>query len=301
MIGVPSRAVNTELCNSHETRLNDGVRLVLERHEIEIFLALAEELHFGRTADRLRVSTARVSQTVKKLELRVGAALFERSSRRVELTPTGRQLQADLAPAWAGVTTALRRAVDAAQGIQGAVRVAFTGPAAGQLVVGAADRMRQRLAGCRVELREAQPGEAVAWLRESEVDVALATLPVGEPGIVAGPVLVTEPAMLAVPSGDPLGRRASVPAEELGRLRVIELPGPEAATLTEALTLVGWGAGVLRVGAHVRRYHARPDVTYVSLADTPPLEWAALWHVAHATAPVRAFANAAYELAAEHY
>jgi DNA-binding transcriptional LysR family regulator len=273
---------------------------MLERHEIETFLAVAEELHFGRAAARLRLSTARVSQTVKGLELRIGASLFERTSRRVELTPIGRQLQLDLAPAWAEVMAARGRAVDAAQGIERTLRVAFAGPAAGQLVAGAADRMRQRLAGCRVELREAQPGEAVAWLRDGEVDVALATLPVGEPGIVAGPVLVREPAMLAVPSGDPLARRASVSTAELGRLRVIELPGPEAATLTEALTLVGLGAGVVRVGAHVRRYHARPDVTYVSLAGDAPLEWAVLWRAANATAPVRAFARAARELAAEH-
>jgi DNA-binding transcriptional LysR family regulator len=52
---------------------------VVEQRDIEIFLTLAEELHFGRTAERLHVSTARVSQTIKKLERRIGAALFERS------------------------------------------------------------------------------------------------------------------------------------------------------------------------------------------------------------------------------
>ena len=65
---------------------------MLERHEIEAFLTLAEELHFGRTAERLHVSTARVSQTIRKLERRVGAPLFDRTSRRVELSPAGGQL-----------------------------------------------------------------------------------------------------------------------------------------------------------------------------------------------------------------
>ena len=62
---------------------------MLERYELETFLTLAEELHFGRTAERTHVSTARVSQTIKKLERRVGAPLFNRTSRHVELTPSG--------------------------------------------------------------------------------------------------------------------------------------------------------------------------------------------------------------------
>jgi DNA-binding transcriptional LysR family regulator len=53
---------------------------LVERYEIETFLTLAEELHFTRTAERLLVSRGRVSQTVKKLERRIGGALFERSS-----------------------------------------------------------------------------------------------------------------------------------------------------------------------------------------------------------------------------
>ncbi|GAA3164734.1 LysR family transcriptional regulator [Nonomuraea salmonea] len=74
----------------------------MELRDIEIFLTLAEELHFGRTAERLHVTPARVSQAVKKQERRIGAALFERSSRAVALTPIGRQLFADLAPAYRG-------------------------------------------------------------------------------------------------------------------------------------------------------------------------------------------------------
>ncbi|MFE9392938.1 LysR family transcriptional regulator [Streptomyces sp. NPDC006784] len=59
---------------------------MIERHEVEAFLTLAEELHFGRTAAKLHVSTARVSQTIRKLERRVGIPLFHRTSRHVSLT-----------------------------------------------------------------------------------------------------------------------------------------------------------------------------------------------------------------------
>ncbi|WP_030443581.1 LysR family transcriptional regulator [Actinoplanes subtropicus] len=65
----------------------------MELRDIEIFLTLAEELHFGRTAERLRVSSARVSQSIKQQERRIGGALFERTSRSVRLTPLGRRFR----------------------------------------------------------------------------------------------------------------------------------------------------------------------------------------------------------------
>ncbi|MFD9637391.1 LysR family transcriptional regulator [Streptomyces violascens] len=71
----------------------------MERRDLEIFLTLADELHFGRTAERLHVSQARVSQTVKQLERRIGASLFERTSRRVQLTTIGGSCSTTYAPA----------------------------------------------------------------------------------------------------------------------------------------------------------------------------------------------------------
>ncbi|WP_194922364.1 LysR family transcriptional regulator, partial [Catenulispora rubra] len=79
---------------------------MLERHELEAFLTLAEQLHFGRTAELLNVSPARISQTIAKVERRVGVPLFRRTSRRVELTAAGSALYADLRPAWTTITEA---------------------------------------------------------------------------------------------------------------------------------------------------------------------------------------------------
>ncbi|MGX1806713.1 LysR family transcriptional regulator [Nocardia sp. NPDC055321] len=72
---------------------------MLERPELEAFLTLTEELHFGRTADRMHVSTGRVSQIIRKLERRVGAPLFERNSRGVALTPLGLRMHEEVLPA----------------------------------------------------------------------------------------------------------------------------------------------------------------------------------------------------------
>ncbi len=290
----------------------------VERHEVEAFLTLVEELHFGRTAERLHVSTARISQTIAKVERRVGVPLFSRTSRRVEVTAVGRRLYERLRPAWDEINSAFEEAV--ASGLTGMLRVAFVGAAGGQLLVGATELFRRRQEDCDVQLREAQMADLMPWLRDGEVDLALATFPVEEPGIVAGPVLVSEARMLAVPIGHPFARRTSVSLKDLARSPVLQLPGtlpdslhedrtprttpsgrpiergPAGATFNEMLTLVSAGRGVFPVGAQVRRYYVRPDVAYIPFDDAPPFRWGLLWRADNATARVHAFAQAAYDL-----
>ncbi|WP_328452534.1 LysR family transcriptional regulator [Amycolatopsis sp. NBC_00438] len=284
-----------------------------ERREVESFLTLAEELHFGRTAERLHVSTAQVSQTIRKLERQVGVALFARTSRRVELTPAGRLLLADLRPAWTAVEAAFGKAVEAGRGVTGTLRVAFGDAAGGQLLAGVAELVRERLPGCRVEFREVRPAEVLPWLHDGEVDVVLAGLPLEGPGLVTGPVLVRELRFLAVAAGHPFARRESVPAADLARVTVLRcaLPdpwldehAPDALTrpeagLQELLTSAGAGEGVLPVGAHIRRYYPRPDLAYVPFSDAPRLEWGLVWRADAATARLRAFTEAAADLVRE--
>lgn len=83
----------------------------VELRELRVFLVLAEELHFGRTADRLGLTTSRVSQTVRALERKLGGRqLFRRTSRVVELTEAGSALYAELRPAVNGLERVLRTA-----------------------------------------------------------------------------------------------------------------------------------------------------------------------------------------------
>ncbi|MFI0454455.1 LysR family transcriptional regulator [Actinomadura sp. 6N118] len=295
---------------------------MLERHELEAFLTLAEELHFGHTAERLHVSTARISQTIAKLERRTGVPLFNRTSRRVELTAVGRRLYEEVRPAWDQISAAFERAIDTGRGLAGTLRVAFVGAAGGQLLVGATELFREAHSDCDVQLREAQMVDLMPWLRDGETDIALGTFPIHEPGIVTGPVLVAEARMLAVPAQHPFARRESVSMEDLARVKVLQLPdtlpdslredrtprttpagrpiepGPSASTFNEMLTLIGAGHGVLPVGAQSRRYYARPDIAYIPISDAPPLQWGLLWRADGATARVRAFVQATHDLLA---
>ncbi|MEE4542371.1 LysR family transcriptional regulator [Streptomyces sp. V4-01] len=289
----------------------------MERYEMETFLALADELHFGRTAVRLRVTTARVSQVIGKLERRVGAPLFERTSRSVALTPIGQRLHDDLRPAFDRLEAALAAAVAAGRGVSGTLRVGFVGAAAEQLMVRATDAFRLRHPGCEVAVREAPMDEALARLRADTLDVLIACLPLAGPDLANGPVLLSEPRMLAVPAGHAFAARGWVSVEDLARVEVLQAPcslpdhwrepgsprltpgglaieaGRSAATFPEILAMVGAGLGVFPVGAHATRAYERSDVTFVPFHDTPPLDWGPVWRASRVNARIRAFAEAA--------
>jgi DNA-binding transcriptional LysR family regulator len=293
---------------------------VWERVEIEVFLTLAEELHFGRTAERLLLSTGRVSQVVRKLERQVGGPLFERTSRTVRLTPVGRQLADELRPAVAAVEEALCRAVDAGCGVSGELRVAFLGEFVAPVLLRAVARFTERHPECRVDVREVQLFNSRPSLEDGSVDVLIASYPFD--GMANGPVLVTERRVLAVPAGHPLAAQESVSLEVLGDHPVVQYPavtslrfkrdrtpertpsgrpvpkGPVGETFSEMLSLVAMGKGVLPVGEHSRRYYPRPDVAYVPIHDAPPIERGPVWVESNTNARIRAFVQAAAEAAA---
>ncbi|MEU4150525.1 LysR family transcriptional regulator [Streptomyces sp. NPDC026659] len=293
---------------------------MLERIELEAFLALAEELHFGRTAERLGVTTGRVSQVIRKVERRVGGPLFERTSRSVRLTPAGRRLADDLAPLAAGMAEALRRAADASRGITGEFRVAFLGEWTAPTLLKAVTLFGERHPECRVTVREAQLSDSRASLLDGSVDVLVAAYPFD--GMACGPALLTERRMLAVAAEHPLAREESVSVEVLADHPVVQYPevtsaafkrdrtpertpsgrpvpkGPAGRTFSEMLTLVAMGRGVLPVGEHARRYYPRPDLAYVPLHDAPPIRRGPVWRADNTSERVREFVRAAVDASA---
>ncbi|ALG12385.1 LysR family transcriptional regulator [Kibdelosporangium phytohabitans] len=274
----------------------------MERHEVEALLALAEELHFGRTARRLHVTTGRVSQTIRHLERRVGVPLFERTSRHVALTPVGKQLVDDVRPAYEQLRAGLARAIEAGRGHDGELTAGFVGAAAAGMVVGAEQRFRAAFPGCSVRLKEMHLGDAPQRLRDGEIDVMLGCLPLDGRDLVTGPVLLAEQWLLAAPAGHRLARRSGVHLADLAGQVFLQAPcglsfegtarGPGAETFQEILTLVSAGKGIFAVGAHTARFHDRPDIAYVPILDAPVLEWGPVWRATNENARVRGFVDA---------
>jgi DNA-binding transcriptional LysR family regulator len=295
----------------------------MEQRDIEIFLTLADELHFGRAAQRLHVSTARVSQTIKKLERRIGAPLFERTSRRVELTPIGRRLDDELRPAYQQIQDAIDAAMTAGRGVRGTLRVGFFGAASGRFVLEVAEAFQAEHADCEVSLRENQFGAGLGPLRGGEIDMVLATRPARgahQADLTAGSVLVEEDQLLAVSARHPFARRPSVSFADIARTKVLRTPpaiseywdqslvpphtpdgrpverGPSFDTTQEMLALVGAGIGTYPVSTQFTSYYVRPDVAYVPIHDAPPYQRRFLWLSAAETARIRAFDRAAATL-----
>ncbi|MFF5206438.1 LysR family transcriptional regulator [Streptosporangium sp. NPDC000396] len=283
----------------------------MELRDIEIFLTLAEELHFGRTAERLHITPARVSQAIKKQERRIGAPLFDRSTRTVRLTPLGRQLQRDLGAGYRQITAGVEAAVQIVHGTSGTLTLGTMGPHS-QVMGGALELFQTLHPGARLRHREIQPPSPLDLLRSGEVDVALLWLPVREPDLAVGPVTHTSPVMLMVAPSHPYAERDSICLEDLADCPMVtgrSIPaymeatlapyhtpsgrpiprGQQVSTLQEVLSVVASGQSVAGVAGEAADFYPWPSLVFVPIRDAPSCEWALVWRTTSETPLIRAF------------
>lgn len=287
----------------------------MELRDIEIFLTLAEELHFGRTAERLRVSQARVSQSIAKQERRIGAALFERTSRHVALTPIGEQLRADLEAGQRFIRDGIEAATAAARGHGGILTLGLMGAQINDIAP-ITGLFQTRHPNCELRIREITFSDPFGPLRAGEVDLQLIWLPVREPDLTVGPVVFAVARVLAVSTRHALAGRDSVCLEDLGDHIVLRstLPipayweeantpmstpsgrpiarGPVVATWEDCLSAVASGEAVCPAGAQVIKHYQRPGLKYLPIDDAPVQRWGLVWRTADETTLIRGFAQA---------
>ena len=201
----------------------------MELRDIEIFLTLAEELHFGRTAERLRVTPARITQAIKKQERQIGATLFERANRTVRLTPLGRQLRDDLWPVYTGLQDGMRRAKLAAQGVTAVLRIGMI-PLNVQDLRPYWDTFRTRHPQWKLQIQQASFVDPFAGLRRGDLDVLICWLPVEEADLTVGPVLFADPRVVAVATDHELTRPTSVSLEMIADFQHANRPSMDRPT-----------------------------------------------------------------------
>lgn len=234
--------------------------------EIECLLTLAEELHFGRTAERLGYSQSRVSQLVAGIERRVGVRLVERTSRRVALTRFGAQFVDDLRPAYEALDAAFTKARErVARGALDELRIGFHG-AVYEEVSEAFRRLRAEHDVAMV-LSEIPWGCPFTAVLDGRLDASLVELPVREPELTVGFGFPPQDRLLAVAASHPLADAHRIEAEDLADLGVLRLAGdapdywmtarvprttPAGAPIraTAAITTVQEGLGLVATGAH---------------------------------------------------
>lgn len=273
----------------------------MELRHLRSFVAVAEELHFGRAAQRLFLVQPALSKQISALERELEVSLLARDKRQVVLTDAGRALLDDARLVLAQADGASRRARAAGRGTSGELRIGFIAPALYDLLPSVLRRFRHHHPDVRLTLTEMHNQQAVDAVRARRVQVALLRLPI-EPvsGMSLAPVC-TEDVVLAVPHDDPMAARETVALSELaGRDLVLiarslepELHdyyvsqcaaagfaarvGYEVDRTHVALGLVASGLGVCFVPASARRV-APPGVTCLPLRDAPMrLRMAAAW------------------------
>lgn len=288
----------------------------MELREIEIFLTLAEELHFGRTAERLHISPPRVSQSIAKQERRIGAPLFLRTSRKVTLTPLGEQLRDDLQAGYRRILEGVESATHTARGGSDTLTFGVLGPM-WQEISPITALFRSRHPNVELRMRELPLDRPFDLLREKEVDVALVALPVEETDLAVGPVTFTEPIVLVVGRTHPLAGRSSVSLAELPEHTVLRsgLPvpdywesamcpvpatdsgsAPSARTREEVLWAVTAGDAIAFACAQGVKYLERSDAIYLPIDERPVMSWGLVRRAGQVDRMVGDFCRVAAEL-----
>jgi DNA-binding transcriptional LysR family regulator len=212
-----AQQVQYAFCCSHKPSLiMNGMDL---RH-LSYFVAVAEEGSFTRAARRLYVSQPALSQRVRKLEDELGARVFERRGRDVELTEAGRAL---LEGAY-GMERAIEAAREAAGVGVGRLRVGFVEYANHAVLPEVLGVFRRLRPDAQLEYREGCTAEQVGALREGEIDVGFVGLPVADSsGLLLQRVARVE-LMAALPEGHRLATRRAVALAELAEERFLLFP-----------------------------------------------------------------------------
>ncbi|QES39634.1 LysR family transcriptional regulator [Streptomyces venezuelae] len=277
----------------------------MELRTLRYFVAVAEELHFGRAAVRLHISQPPLSRAVKGLEAEVGAVLLVRSPAGVTLTAAGAVLLEE-ARALLERAALARERVAAAAG-PGAVTVGVLGDGADAGLSRLAAAFRRRHPGVEVRVREADLSDPTCGLHAGRVDVALTRGPFQETGLSVR-TLRTDAVGVLLRADDPLARRASLRLADLAGRRWFRFPPG-----TDPLWQSYWGGGVRREGLVVRAvvecrqavlwngtlgmtlldHPPSPGLVVIPLNDMPPSPLVAAWSTGNADVLVRSFVRAA--------
>jgi len=214
----------------------------MELRHLRYFVAAAEELHFGRAAERCFVAQPALSKQIANLERELGVRLFHRIKRRVELTDAG---EAFLPEALAVLERAARAgeiAARAGRGEVGHLNVGFTGMALYSILPEIVRSFEGRYSGVEISLEEGCSGTLTHGLRDGRLDVGLLHPPVEDKGLVPE-TIHSEGLVVALPEGHRLSDLPEVPLSDLAEDSFVFCPRDEAPALYDELIALCRSAG----------------------------------------------------------
>lgn len=272
----------------------------MELRRFRYFVAVAEELHFRRAAERLHLAQPALSQQVKKLESELGVVLFHRDGRGVALTGAGAVFLDEARRVLTQADQAASAARGASQGAIGRLRVGLLVDAMPSAVPQAIVRFSSRFPGVEVIPETMSSRQAIEDVRAGRLDVAVVSLPAPVAGLKAT-MLCEEGTVAAVADRHPLSGRPRVPLERLADERVVLLPratnpafydgviaacrragfAPQlvempTAQIEHALLSVAGGCGVAVMPASTAERYTTPGVRFLPVDPEDPVTQLAL-------------------------
>lgn len=216
----------------------------MELRHLRSFVAVAEERHFGRAAERLHIAQPPLSQQIRALERDLGVTLFERTTRRVDLTPAGAAYLERVRAILRDVDDAAEEARLVAAGRLGRLTIGCVGSVTYSLLPRLARGLATELPGVEVSFRgEMLVPDQVGALLAGEVDLALLRTPVREAQLVVRP-LRRDRLVLAVPAEHPLAARRRVAVRDLRDVDLIVHSGRREAVMFARVTGLCRDAGI---------------------------------------------------------
>jgi len=265
----------------------------VDLRKLRYFVAVADELNFGRAAQRLHIAQPVLSRQIRALEAELNAALFLRDRRRTELTAAGRQLRVDAGPLLANADALRRRVARAARG----ARTFTVGFMPGLTVTEPVRALADANPGLTVEVLRTSWADQVDVLHDGRVDVSYVRLPVDTAGLQLR-ALFAEPRVAVLPSSHRLAGKQAVHLSDLADEHLLQHPdvvpewrevaaemrerrrlAPEIAmrSVEEKLEHVAAGRGISVLPRSTGSYYQRPDVSCVLIDDIAPTEVALAW------------------------
>lgn len=214
----------------------------MELRQIRYFVAVAEELHFRRAAQKLHVAQPPLSQQIQRLERELGTELFRRTRRKVELTGAGESFLAEARRTLVHAERAEEAARSAARGESGWLRIGFVGSISYDLLPRLLGEFREHYPQVQMALRQLTTEAQIEALQTGDIDVGLAREMESVEGLTVFP-LFTEPLIAALPDNHLLAEREHISLEELSKERFITVPRSLAPRLYDRFVYLCHAAG----------------------------------------------------------
>ena len=296
---------------------------MIDLRHMRYFVAVAEELHFGRAAEKLYMAQPPLSQQIKQLEVQIGVQLFIRNRRRVRLTEAGAIFLEQARKTLAQADFAVQAAQSAATGEPGNIDIGFVSSATYHDAIPTIIRLfRERHPTVILTLHELTSAEQAQALRDGAIHLGFVRPPVGDDALTLETVLM-EPLIAALPSSHPLAASPVIPITALKADEFVMLPrhlnlslydqiiaacqnagftprvAQEAVQLQTITSLVAAGIGVSLVPASLRNVR-RGGLVYKRLIDVDAkIEMAAAYRKDHPSPALHLFLNVVREVAGQ--